>query len=477
MRFNYLVFETKNNNYIYDGNSTNLFAITDEMKVNHKEIINALIANDDTQLDLSEFREAVDAGYFKPLKNNQLHYWFDEAEYESELDTRNVKHVMVEMSQDCNMRCRYCVYGGHYPNERVHTKGEVEERTLLNAADILLEYNTNEDKILNFYGGEPFLEFEKIRKTVEYVSVKDPSIKFFFTTNGTLLNNRIAQWFVDQPQVYLFVSLGGVPDDHDELRIMKNGRGSFDLIRNNLLHIKSLDPMAYKARVNFIFNIFSSNQLFGLESFLLENDMFDYPNIIPEISRIDTLEDDGEISLIEDMYLDTNKADGNPLAEYVKRLHSGDRNNVFTKYFDEIFLTVHKRANINDDSRISGVCRPFLNKTFVDIGGDIHICENLRFSADYGNVNNDIKLNNIHAVLSSYKESRSEHCTNCWANKLCTLCFKDFDRKFATDKIPNNIKRCELERKKLTASFIEYCQILEEDESILDHLDNFVVIE
>lgn len=52
--------------------------------------------------------------------------------------------------------------------------------------------------ILLFYGGEPLLEFELIRKCVHYAQSIMPGkeIEYSMTTNGTLLNKEVIEYLV-----------------------------------------------------------------------------------------------------------------------------------------------------------------------------------------------------------------------------------------------------------------------------------------
>ena len=486
MRFNYLVFKTNKYKYLYDGNSGNLFSITDSFYHSHSELIKKIEENNTQHLDnfgddnndVADILTAIDDGHFVPLKNHRLNYWFNEKDYIKSLAQNEIKHVMVEMTQDCNMRCKYCVYGGSYPKERQHNKQFIDEQTLINATQLILNSPwDSSDKIFNFYGGEPFLEFDKISYIVDRIIAIDSKIKFYFTTNGTLLNRSIAEWFVARPQVNLFVSFGGKPSEHDSLRVTKNGNPTYNLIKKNLLSIKKINEDAYIQRVHFIFNLFTSKQLFDIDNLLKTDPIFSGLTRPPEISRIDCTDDDGTISDIQKNFEESYKSYPNPIDEYIRRLEMGDKENIFSQYFDDLFLTIHNRTSFKNQSILSGVCRPFLNKVFVDINGDIHICENYRFSTDFGNVNNTIRLENIKSLLEHYKEERSDKCSVCWANKICTLCFKDFENRENSKKILAGFERCKLERNRLQDIFIEYCEILEKNQSILNHLDEYVITE
>lgn len=479
MKFNYTTFKTNDSFYLFDGVSSNLFSISENIFHNHEKLIvdiDKLSKNYNHLLDdEKEFYTAIDNGLFVPNDGvDEIQYWYNPKKIINDIEKNYINHVMIEMTQDCNMRCKYCVYGGHYPGEHTHNSQKIANKTLLNAVKIITDSRSDSpEKILNFYGGEPFLEFNKIKMIVEEVGDKHPEIKFYFTTNGTLLNNKIAKWFTENKQVNLFISFGGNKASHDQLRVLKNNTPTYEIIKKNLISLKMLDEEAYKTRVHFLFNIYSDKQLFHLDEIINNEPIFKDMIGLPEISVIDTSSDDGEISkLCNNM---GNKIDNlpSPIDEYVRRLKKNDKHNVFVKYYDELFLDVHKRVGSNKKVILSGVCKPFINRIFIETNGNVHICENYRKDLGFGNVNETVCLNKISDVLANYLNDRKEYCSNCWASKLCTLCFKDFNK---TAKIKNE-EYCDNERSRLKKIFAEYCKILEKDNFILDHLNNYVTKE
>lgn len=82
--------------------------------------------------------------------------------------------------------------------------------------------------VINFHGGEPFLVFDKIRQVVEWAdnSLGDLDISYTTTTNGTILNDEMRQWLVDNKKRFIpILSLDGPKEVHD-----RNRTGSFDKI-------------------------------------------------------------------------------------------------------------------------------------------------------------------------------------------------------------------------------------------------------
>ena len=57
-------------------------------------------------------------------------------------------------------------------------------------------YENSDLQEINFYGGEPLLEFEKIKKIVNLVKTINPAISFSMTTSGSLLNEKTCDFLI-----------------------------------------------------------------------------------------------------------------------------------------------------------------------------------------------------------------------------------------------------------------------------------------
>ncbi len=71
---------------------------------------------------------------------------------------------------------------------------------------------------VEFFGGEPFLEFELLRQIVEWTSSEPRSVpySFFATTNGTLLTPEIKEWLDAQKELLsVGLSYDGTPEMQD----------------------------------------------------------------------------------------------------------------------------------------------------------------------------------------------------------------------------------------------------------------------
>ena len=81
---------------------------------------------------------------------------------------------------------------------------------------------------IGFIGGEPLIEFDLLKQIFSYVSSKYNDVEhiFYATTNGTLLNSEMKEWFSAHRNCFVLgLSLDGAKETHDV-----NRSGSFDSI-------------------------------------------------------------------------------------------------------------------------------------------------------------------------------------------------------------------------------------------------------
>lgn len=137
------------------------------------------------------------------------------------------KRVMLIITNVCNLKCEYCFE--HEKNAHVMTF-ETAVRVIDEAFEDIADYAGG---IVEVFGGEPFLNFELIRKIYNYVGEKYAlyDVTFETTTNGTMVHGEIQEWLYERKEKWdIALSLDGTKEIHDLVRPMKNGSGSFDKI-------------------------------------------------------------------------------------------------------------------------------------------------------------------------------------------------------------------------------------------------------
>lgn len=142
-----------------------------------------------------------------------------------------VKAICLHVAHDCNLACKYCFAGkGEYDGP----KGLMSLETGKRALDFLIEQSgTRRNLEVDFFGGEPLLNWDVCKKLVEYGRSKEKefnkNFRFTLTTNGVLVDNEVID-FCNKEMGNVVLSLDGRKETHDRLRTACNGKGSYDLI-------------------------------------------------------------------------------------------------------------------------------------------------------------------------------------------------------------------------------------------------------
>lgn len=150
---------------------------------------------------------------------------------------------MVNVSQRCNLTCPYC-----YVNKGLFDYEEKPiPRMAAATAEQLVEkihesFAGFETYGYHFYGGEPLMNFDAIRRIVTAAEAKASATgtktDYHITTNGTLLSREIAD-FMDERRFTVYFSIDGDAETHDELRRYVNGKGSFGDVERNLAYLRT----------------------------------------------------------------------------------------------------------------------------------------------------------------------------------------------------------------------------------------------
>ena len=138
------------------------------------------------------------------------------------VSVEDTKFVTLTLTNQCNLACSYC-----------YEKSKNEKAMSFETAVAILESELNSDDPCSFlqielFGGEPFLEFNKIRRIVSYLRSHHFKKEYLLTitTNGTLVHGEIQDWLVaNKDIVSCGLSLDGTRDMHNI-----NRSGSFDKI-------------------------------------------------------------------------------------------------------------------------------------------------------------------------------------------------------------------------------------------------------
>lgn len=132
------------------------------------------------------------------------------------------------LTHNCNLRCRYCYAGRKWQ----HSMSFDTARRGMDLA--IAEGQRMEGAVdLSFFGGEPLLEWDLLRRCYDYMQAHAPAdpapVRYGLTTNMTLLTPDKLEWLAER-DFKLGLSIDGSPAMHDLNRRFASGRGSHEAI-------------------------------------------------------------------------------------------------------------------------------------------------------------------------------------------------------------------------------------------------------
>ena len=292
------IFTAGGKKYLFDANSNEFININDNMCLDLKTYITSGYKEKTKTVN-----SLLKQGYLKDRSNFEMIHPMDSTlEYALE---RNVGTAALQVTQGCNLRCKYCSYSGKYDN-RVHGNKRMSKEIAFSAIDFVLNHSIDRDKIyLGFYGGEPLLEFGLIKDCVEYAKRKcvGKKISFNMTSNTTLINDDIIDFLYDN-KFGLTISLDGDRQAHDKnRRFASNGLGSFDTVIRNLKRIMELHP-DYLELIHINSVIDPATDFDSTNRFFTDNnvvkDFYIQANLISEYYRKGEVETDDRYLVLND---------------------------------------------------------------------------------------------------------------------------------------------------------------------------------
>ncbi len=167
-------------------------------------------------------------------------------------DKRHIYRITLHISNDCNLRCRYCyATGGNYNQKR--------ELMSYSTADSFIDFcRFHFDQIENivFFGGEPLLNI----KIIDYVCNSFESLyekgkinkmpSFGIITNGTIMNSSILKILIKHIK-FITISIDGPEKINDANRVFPDGKGSYEKIISFINTIRKNSNISIKYEATY----------------------------------------------------------------------------------------------------------------------------------------------------------------------------------------------------------------------------------
>lgn len=141
-------------------------------------------------------------------------------------------HMMV-ITVRCNHCCKYCHASSEHPD---NTEWDMTPSVARKVVDMIFKTPSSVVKI-EFQGGEPLLNWETVKETVEYAEKlnkrKGKHLEFVLCTNLTIVDEEMLA-FLKKYNVLVSTSLDGPKDLHDRNRILRRGGSSYEIFKEKL---------------------------------------------------------------------------------------------------------------------------------------------------------------------------------------------------------------------------------------------------
>lgn len=434
--------------YAYDGRTNRIMTVSDSLvRPTLKETRQALYAY------LKEKHHLPD----KPLNEVIWEHSFEE--YLAYIQT-HIPTLLLQLTCRCNLDCDYCVYSGNYAHMMPHANADMPFETIRRSIDFFAQHNADCEKVMvDLYGGEVLMCMERLQYAVAYSRerMKGRQLSFRLTSNGVLLGREAAQWLEKNPDVRVNVTVNG--PFHDLHRKMLSGQGSLERIMSNLRMIRAEFPNVWEKQIRFLSNIARPEHLKALAKFF-HSELQRAPDIITHIR-----EQDGNEKIDAILRGEGSK---NPRFDPA-RAYLASFDPVLEGYFGNRMRAIHNRILYRkNDPGVIGSCFPIMDKLFVHYDGQFGLCETACDKLILGDLENGFDEEKLRELYEKSKELYNRSCAGCWAQRRCTVCFKDIlnpDGSVA-DRIPESF--CHASKEDALQSLRVYAEIAERDPARLD---------
>ena len=318
-----------------------------------------------------------------------------------------IKALCLHVAHTCNLNCSYCFASqGKYHGDRAVMSFETGKRAL----DFLVENSgTRRNLEVDFFGGEPLLNFDVVKKLVEYArsieKQKNKNFRFTLTTNGMLIDDDVID-FANKEMSNVVLSLDGRKEIHDRFRVDYAGRGSWEQIVPKFQKlVKARGGKNYYMRGTFT----HANPDFLNDIKVMLDLGFTELSMEPVVCA------HGDPSELTEEDMPIVKEQYEKLAELM--LEKDREGKPFTFYHYMIDLSggpcVYKR--------ISG-CGSGTEYMAVTPWGDLYPCHQFVGEEKFklGNIYDGVSNTEIQSEFESCNVYAREECKNCWAKLYCS---------------------------------------------------------
>lgn len=397
------------NEFAYD-----LFALIEE-RASQNTVLDVLTAKyGDFNIDecTNIISELCTKGFFSPLNPWPNEESIDFGDYLAHRPRR----IQLMMAESCNLKCGYCYAWRNKANDH---RTYMSWHTAKAAVDFFVwRSGRRRDLQITFFGGEPLLNYNVIRKIVQYCreieSLGHKTFYFELITNGTLLEPEITDYLIEH-NFLLFISLDGWNEMHNHNRPAIDGSDLHDTILKNAIYANNKYNEAGLPKVKIRANLTSKYMDIAKVAAYLESFGFTYIGI----GAIEPMNHDApcEMALSEDQMDELSLMSSQMIYDSIEKIKHGKKNGAYVER--SIRKAVYRMEHRTMPGIICGVCR---NTAIVDNKGYIYPCHRYAGMPAYqmGDIFFGLDQNKIKNYYQKIATRAIRDCPQCWVKEFCS---------------------------------------------------------
>ncbi len=375
----------------------------------------------------------------------------DYAKFDKLMTVSPVKAMCLHISHDCNLRCEYCFAGtGDYSTGRKNMPLEVGKK----AIDYLIAKSENRRNLeVDFFGGEPLLNFDVVRQVVEYArsleKTYNKNFRFTITTNGILLDDEKIR-FINEEMYNVVLSIDGRKEVNDRVRHRVDHTGSYDAILPKFRKlVQERGDGQYYVRGTFTkYNLDFVNDVIHLNEC-----GFDQISVEPVVT------DPSMPYAITEADIPAISAEYERLAQYMI-LRKRERNG-----FNFFHFMIDLEQGPCAIKRLRG-CGAGNEYVAVTPDGDVYPCHQFVGNPQWkmGDVftqSIDMDMKRKFAAATVYGK---EDCRNCWAKFYCSGGCNANSNTYRGDILKPHTLSCEMEKKRIECAIMIKAALMDDDQ-------------
>lgn len=416
------LFTTPNSQYAYDVGKNDLIRLSEELYSYLESLLNGGTAYLNKHLS-EQMSELVEMGYLSDKHPTKIEHPLTSVV--PVLLDRRLEKMTLQLTQQCNFRCKYCVYSEDKNlKQRAHSNTMMSFDLAKQAIDFFARHSVDvTNRNVAFYGGEPMLEFDLLKRIVMYAEdrLEGKRLTFNMTTNGSLLNEENAQFLQDH-NVAVTLSLDGPKSIQDKYRVYPDGSGTFDIVYQKLLMIAEKFPALYSnMNINMVIN--PDNDYTEIDNFVHTIPGYQFNKVMANMVEDMDKDEEPAIAFVEEYQYQLFRS-------FLSEINASKK-----MYSPLCYATAHEAtigqkgfttySGMPDVTIPSGTCIPGKNRLFVTVEGKLYSCERVYENDEMciGSIIDGIDVDRVKHQINTCSAIEDE-CCQCWAIHLCTFCPK-----------------------------------------------------